>query len=74
MIHSIFALINEIGKQLTCIGEKINHHCGFYVAAIKAANEVEEPWDSYNILRTIPAEDAAQPLSRSRCPLITQSN
>ena len=46
----------------------------FYAATIKAPNEVEEPWDYYNILRTIPAEDAAQPLSQSRCPLITQSN
>jgi hypothetical protein len=27
MIHSISALIKEIGKELTCIGEKINHHC-----------------------------------------------
>ena len=26
----------------------------FYVATIKAPNEVEEPWDYYNILRTIP--------------------
>ncbi len=25
-----------------------------YVATIKAPNEVEEPWDYYNILRTIP--------------------
>jgi len=27
MIHSISALIKEIGKELTCIGEKINHDC-----------------------------------------------
>jgi branched-chain amino acid transport system substrate-binding protein len=46
----------------------------FCAATIKAPNEVEGPWDYYNILRTIPAEDAAQPLSQSRCPLITQSN
>jgi len=28
------------------------HDC--YAATIKAPNEVEEPWDYYNILRTIP--------------------
>jgi hypothetical protein len=27
MFHSISALIKEIGKELTCIGEKINDHC-----------------------------------------------
>jgi branched-chain amino acid transport system substrate-binding protein len=46
----------------------------FYLATIKAPNEVKEPWDYYNILQTIPASVAAQPLSQSRCPLVTQSN
>jgi branched-chain amino acid transport system substrate-binding protein len=46
----------------------------FYIASIKKPNEVKEPWDYYNILQTIPAEEAAQPLSQSRCPLVTQSN
>jgi len=27
MIHSISALMKEIGKELTCIGEKINRDC-----------------------------------------------
>jgi branched-chain amino acid transport system substrate-binding protein len=35
---------------------------------------VKEPWDYYNILQTIPADVAAQPLSQSRCPLVAQSN
>ena len=46
----------------------------FYLATIKAPGEVKEPWDYYNILQTIPASVAAQPLSQSRCPLVTQSN
>jgi branched-chain amino acid transport system substrate-binding protein len=46
----------------------------FYLATIKAPSEVKEPWDYYNILQTIPASVAAQPLSQSRCPLVTQSN
>jgi hypothetical protein len=27
MIHSISALIKQIGKELTCIDRKINHDC-----------------------------------------------
>jgi branched-chain amino acid transport system substrate-binding protein len=46
----------------------------FYLATIKKPNEVKEPWDYYNILQTIPADVAAQPLSQSRCPRVTQSN
>jgi branched-chain amino acid transport system substrate-binding protein len=46
----------------------------FYLATIKKPNEVKEPWDYYNILQTIPADVAAQPLSQSRCPLVAQSN
>jgi branched-chain amino acid transport system substrate-binding protein len=46
----------------------------FYLATIKTPGEVKEPWDYYNILQTIPASVAAQPLSQSRCPLVTQSN
>jgi branched-chain amino acid transport system substrate-binding protein len=46
----------------------------FYLATIKKPNEVKEPWDYYNILQTIPADVAAQPLSQSKCPLVAQSN
>jgi branched-chain amino acid transport system substrate-binding protein len=46
----------------------------FYLATIKKPNEVKEPWDYYNILQTISADVAAQPLSQSRCPLVAQSN
>jgi branched-chain amino acid transport system substrate-binding protein len=45
----------------------------FYLASIKKPSDVKEPWDYYDILKTIPAEEAAQPLSESRCPLVTQS-
>lgn len=45
----------------------------FYIASIKKPGDVKEPWDYYDILKTIPAEEAAQPLSESRCPLVTQS-
>ena len=45
-----------------------------YLAQVKAPADSHRPWDYYNILQTIPASVAAQPLSQSRCPLVTQSN
>jgi branched-chain amino acid transport system substrate-binding protein len=45
----------------------------FYLASIKAPGEVRKPWDYYNIEKTIPASEAAQPLSRSQCPLVVHS-
>jgi branched-chain amino acid transport system substrate-binding protein len=45
----------------------------FYLARTKKPEEVKEPWDYYTILRTIPAEEAAQPLSESRCPLVKEN-
>ena len=45
----------------------------FYLASIKKPEDVKEPWDYYNIEKTVPAEGAAIPLSQSKCPLVTQS-
>ena len=43
-----------------------------YLAEVKKPAESKGPWDYYKILRTIPAEDAAQPLSQSKCSLVKQ--
>ncbi|GGF15285.1 ABC transporter permease [Aliidongia dinghuensis] len=40
-----------------------------YLAQVKAPQESKKPWDYYKILRTIPAAEAFQPLSRSECSL-----
>jgi branched-chain amino acid transport system substrate-binding protein len=45
----------------------------FYLARIKKPQEVKEPWDYFAIIKTIPAEEAALPLSESRCPLVKES-
>ncbi len=45
----------------------------FYLARVKNAAEVTEPWDYYQILQTIPAQAAAQPLAESLCPLVKHS-
>jgi branched-chain amino acid transport system substrate-binding protein len=41
-----------------------------YLVEVKAPSESKGPWDYYKIKATIPANEAFQPLSQSRCPLV----
>jgi branched-chain amino acid transport system substrate-binding protein len=41
-----------------------------YLVEVKTPSESKAKWDYYNILRRIPAEEAAQPLSESKCSLV----
>jgi branched-chain amino acid transport system substrate-binding protein len=41
-----------------------------YLFQVKAPAESTGPWDLYKRLATIPGEEAFQPLSASRCPLV----
>ncbi|MGI9046480.1 MAG: ABC transporter substrate-binding protein [Burkholderiales bacterium] len=41
-----------------------------YLAQVKKPEESKQPWDYYNIRQVIPADQAFQPLSESRCPLV----
>jgi len=41
-----------------------------YLFQVKKPSESKGDWDYYNVKATIPAADAFQPLSASRCPLI----
>lgn len=41
-----------------------------YLAQVKTPEASKGPWDYYKILATIPADQAFQPLSESKCPLI----
>jgi branched-chain amino acid transport system substrate-binding protein len=41
-----------------------------YLMQVKKPGESKYPWDYYQIKATIPAEQAFQPLSLSRCPMI----
>ena len=42
----------------------------FYVFRVKSPKESKAPWDYYEKIATIPAEDAARPLADSECPLV----
>nr|WP_298377484.1 ABC transporter substrate-binding protein [uncultured Halomonas sp.] len=41
-----------------------------YLVEVKSPDESEGEWDLYEILRTIPAEEAFRPLSESQCSLV----
>jgi len=41
-----------------------------YLAEVKSPSGSKGPWDYYKILQTIPGDEAFQPLSESRCPLV----
>jgi branched-chain amino acid transport system substrate-binding protein len=38
----------------------------------KTAQESKGPWDFYNLVRSIPAEEAFRPLAEGGCPLASQ--
>jgi branched-chain amino acid transport system substrate-binding protein len=42
-----------------------------YLLEVKKPSESKSPWDYYNVKAVIPAAEATQPLSLSRCKLVT---
>ena len=42
-----------------------------YLARVKTPAESKGPWDYYTILKTIPGDEAFQPLAQSTCKLVT---
>jgi branched-chain amino acid transport system substrate-binding protein len=43
-----------------------------YLVEVKKPDEVKTPWDYYHVRATIPAAEATQPLSQSKCKLVTK--
>ena len=43
-----------------------------YLVQVKTPGEVKDRWDYYNVKETIPADEAFQPLSTSKCKMVTQ--
>jgi branched-chain amino acid transport system substrate-binding protein len=44
-----------------------------YLWEVKAPSESKGPWDYLKLVKTIPAEQAFQPLAQSTCPLVKKS-
>jgi branched-chain amino acid transport system substrate-binding protein len=42
----------------------------FYLFQVKSPSESKYPWDYYKLVATVPGDQAFQPLSESRCPLV----
>jgi branched-chain amino acid transport system substrate-binding protein len=42
----------------------------FYLFQVKSPSESKYPWDYYKLITKVPGDQAFQPLSESRCPLI----
>ena len=42
----------------------------FYLVSVKSPAQSREPWDYYNIVKTVSGSDAYVPLSESTCPLV----
>ena len=43
-----------------------------YLVQVKAPNQIKEKWDYYTVKETVPGDEAFQPLSQSRCRLVTR--
>jgi branched-chain amino acid transport system substrate-binding protein len=43
-----------------------------YLVQVKAPTQVKEKWDYYTVKETVPGDEAFQPLSESRCHLVTR--
>jgi branched-chain amino acid transport system substrate-binding protein len=43
-----------------------------YLFQVKTPAESKQPWDYYKLIKTIPADEAFQPLGQSRCPRLRQ--
>ncbi len=41
-----------------------------YLFQVKTPAESKSPWDTYKLVATIPGDQAFQPLSESKCPLV----
>jgi branched-chain amino acid transport system substrate-binding protein len=43
-----------------------------YLFQVKKPADSKQPWDYYNVVQTVPGEQAFAPLSQSRCALVTK--
>lgn len=64
-IHDIFADNGRIREDNVMVHD-------MFLARVKSPSESKEPWDYYEILRRIPADELYWPLSESKCPLVTK--
>ncbi len=62
-VHDMFARNGRIRED----GRMVHD---MYLFEVKTPSESKSRWDNYKLLATVPGEQAFQPLSASRCPLV----
>ncbi|WP_114418594.1 ABC transporter substrate-binding protein [Marinospirillum perlucidum] len=62
--------INDMFAQGGYVREDGRMVHDMYLAEVKTPAESENEWDLYEIVRTIPGDQAFRPLSESKCPLV----
>lgn len=55
------------GSRLRADGQMVHD---MYLVRVKRPQDSSGPWDLYDVIRTIPGEDAFLPLAKSTCPLV----
>ena len=68
--HMIDTPINDMFATNGIIREDGRMVHDMYLAQVKTPAESTNEWDLYNIIRTIPADEAYRPLSESECSLV----
>lgn len=62
-IHDAFARNARLRKD-----GKLLHD--LYLVSVKSPADSKEPWDYYNVVKTVSGDQAFMPLSESKCPLL----
>lgn len=65
--------INDVYTKNGSIREDGRVLRDYYLWRVKSPEESKGPWDFLTLIGTLPAEEAARPLSESECPLVKKS-
>ena len=66
-VHDIFTDNGKIREDNVMLHD-------MYLAKVKSPADSKEPWDYYEILQKIPADELYWPLSASKCPFLAKPN
>lgn len=62
--------VNDFFAKGTTIGPDGLHRHPVYLVRVKSPQESKYPWDYYQIVKTIPAEEAFPSVEAQKCPLV----
>jgi branched-chain amino acid transport system substrate-binding protein len=65
--------INDVFTKNGKVRQDGLHVHDMYLFQVKAPKDSKYPWDYYKQVAVVPGEQAFQPLSASRCPLVNKS-